>query len=254
MKPLPSTTRRAFTLIELLVVIAIIAILAAILFPVFGRARENARRSSCQSNLKQLGLGVTQYTQDYDEKLPCGDQLTSNRPAQTWDMQIYPYVKSTQILNCPSDTLSKEVDVTSLNFPGYSGKLRRSYAIADYVYGPTDPLASGVEGVALAAIPAVSKTFMLLEKDMGYTDWLAGYSYTAIYGNDISMVNGEWRHLDTTNFLFVDGHVKAQKRPGAIGSTILVYHDTGEQVLNKTKNGVTTATSQFHKTTHFPQN
>src|SRR5205809_4233116 len=63
-------TRRAFTLIELLVVIAIIAILAAILFPVFSRARENARRASCQSNLKQIGLGFLQYAQDYDERLP----------------------------------------------------------------------------------------------------------------------------------------------------------------------------------------
>ena len=62
--------RVAFTLIELLVVIAIIAILAAILFPVFGRARENARRSSCQSNMKQIGLAFAQYTQDYDERLP----------------------------------------------------------------------------------------------------------------------------------------------------------------------------------------
>jgi prepilin-type N-terminal cleavage/methylation domain-containing protein len=65
-----SKSHSAFTLIELLVVIAIIAMLAAILFPVFGRARENARRSSCQSNLKQIGLGIMQYTQDYDERLP----------------------------------------------------------------------------------------------------------------------------------------------------------------------------------------
>src|SRR6185436_12145569 len=70
-------TRSGFSLIELLVVIAIIAILAAILFPVFGRARENARRSSCQSNLKQIGLGVAQYLQDYDERLPSGYVDTS---------------------------------------------------------------------------------------------------------------------------------------------------------------------------------
>jgi prepilin-type N-terminal cleavage/methylation domain-containing protein len=69
-KVTPSRKRTGFTLIELLVVIAIIAILAAILFPVFARARENARRASCQSNLKQIGLAVYQYTQDYDEKCP----------------------------------------------------------------------------------------------------------------------------------------------------------------------------------------
>jgi len=93
-------TRRAdlrksgFTLIELLVVIAIIAILAAILFPVFARARENARRSSCQSNEKQIALGFKQYTSDYDEKYPVADA--------TWPTAINVYTKSAQILRCPS--------------------------------------------------------------------------------------------------------------------------------------------------------
>ena len=96
-------TRSAFTLIELLVVIAIIAILAAILFPVFARARENARRSSCQSNLKQIGLGVLLYTQDYDEKYPAG-YMPTNGVNVPWPVVLQPYVKSTQVFLPPSNT------------------------------------------------------------------------------------------------------------------------------------------------------
>src|SRR5215216_5164352 len=97
-------TPYAFTLIELLVVIAIIAILAAILFPVFGRARENARKSSCASNLKQIGLGIMQYTQDYDETYPF-----RVNPASTisWRTFAFPYVKSTDLYRCPSNTNNK---------------------------------------------------------------------------------------------------------------------------------------------------
>lgn len=123
--------RKGFTLIELLVVIAIIALLAAILFPVFGRARENARRSSCQSNLKQIGIAFHSYTQDYDEKLPLprycnfspnGSTATgymaaadaNNLPnpkaydayagaATYWVDEIYPYIKNGQVFWCPSD-------------------------------------------------------------------------------------------------------------------------------------------------------
>ena len=111
--------RSGFTLIELLVVIAIIAILASILFPVFGRARENARRSSCQSNLKQIGLGVMQYIQDYDEKYPIWDEQNGAAPGAfipanqnnyydgfwtygNWRYYIQPYIKSTQLFTCPS--------------------------------------------------------------------------------------------------------------------------------------------------------
>src|SRR3954466_7638467 len=93
---------RAFTLIELLIVIAIIGLLAAILFPVFTRARENARRSSCQSNLKQILLGIHQYTQDYDELYP--PRLSIIEGKKVGFPQLYqPYLKSNQLFQCPSD-------------------------------------------------------------------------------------------------------------------------------------------------------
>src|SRR5687768_6553527 len=102
-----------FTLIELLIVIAIIALLAAILFPVFSRARENARRASCQSNLKQIGLGLLQYTQDFDEMTvnrcyndaTC-DVTSNSTTAYKWMDAIFPYVKSETLFNCPSDTFT----------------------------------------------------------------------------------------------------------------------------------------------------
>ncbi len=111
-----------FTLIELLVVIAIIAILAAILFPVFARARENARRASCQSNLKQIGLGILQYTQDYDEKYPSGTTTVGGARGIGWAGQCLPYIKSTQVFVCPSDTkrpttIRRFLMLTILPFP-----------------------------------------------------------------------------------------------------------------------------------------
>ncbi len=100
-------TKKSFTLIELLVVIAIIAILAAILFPAFARVRESARRSSCQSNLKQIGLGIEQYKQDYDGTYPMAyfyvNGSSSANGYNQWTGTIQPYVKSTQLFVCPSD-------------------------------------------------------------------------------------------------------------------------------------------------------
>ncbi len=97
--------KTAFTLIELLVVIAIIAILAAILFPVFAQAREKARQAVCESNLKQIGLGLMMYTQDYDETYP-HENYMSSWPWYTWSSAwcIQPYLKSTGIYTCPSDS------------------------------------------------------------------------------------------------------------------------------------------------------
>ena len=95
---------QGFTLIELLVVIAIIALLAAILFPVFARARENARKSSCLNNMKQLGLGILQYTQDYDETFFWGLPINGQGwPGIGWAGATNPYIKNFQVYRCPND-------------------------------------------------------------------------------------------------------------------------------------------------------
>src|SRR5436309_547217 len=124
-----------FTLIELLVVIAIIAILAAILFPVFAQARESARKTTCLSNLKQMGLGMTMYVSDYDEQaVPWNLRLNNknlydaNGVSLCWDRLIQPYVKNTAFLACPSDIGSTHADlpgigvvVRSYTYPGSLG-------------------------------------------------------------------------------------------------------------------------------------
>ena len=161
------SAKRGFTLIELLVVIAIIAILAAILFPVFGRARENARRSSCQSNLKQIGLGIAQYAQDYDERYAFG--LTPNFD-NAWASTMQPYMKSLQVFRCPSDGN----DTTPAYNSGYFGAAM-SYAANAYVnYRNGDNRNVGVIGYAqnwvrdnptsLAVIGRPSETIMVAEK------------------------------------------------------------------------------------------
>src|ERR671927_1559305 len=103
--------RHAFTLIELLVVIAIIAILAAILFPVFAQAREKARQTACLSNTKQMALGLQMYAQDYDETLPAAEQVDypTTSIKRTYHHLLFPYTKSAGIYVCPSDPTPNNV-------------------------------------------------------------------------------------------------------------------------------------------------
>lgn len=200
----------AFTLIELLVVIAIIAILAAILFPVFAKVREKARQTSCASNLKQIGLGLIQYNQDNDEKMPCVDSMNGG-PIQpgpagvglTWDLVIQPYVKSIAVLSCPDDSGSATFDLT-----GYGKAVRASYSM------PRDMMDNGGVGIALAQIASPSLTVMGLERGRCANN-AATWGYCATTGNfgpDMNQSASQfgWRHVsrNAANFLFTDGHVK----------------------------------------------
>lgn len=141
--------KSGFTLIELLVVIAIIAILAAILFPVFQKVRENARRTACLSNEKQLGLAFIQYNQDADELFPGSDNYGSG-----WVGRIYPYVKSTGLLKCPD---AKDLGLTGTQLP-------LSYIANRFILNPT--YSQVTRPLSLAQMPASATTVLLYEGDI----------------------------------------------------------------------------------------
>ena len=198
MKNINIKKRSAFTLIELLVVIAIIAILAAILFPVFARARENARRSSCQSNLKQIGLGMLQYVQDYDEKYVIA--RTGGPNFENWAGRIHPYVKSRQLFACPSNP--DNADVMGNHMPGQPSQVPASYAmnfeIGDTAYSGTGMSVANIQEVATRILVA-ERIGRNAEPGIMWVDWT---------GNQFQDV-GFAGHLSTSNYLFADGHVKS---------------------------------------------
>jgi prepilin-type N-terminal cleavage/methylation domain-containing protein/prepilin-type processing-associated H-X9-DG protein len=220
-----------FTLIELLVVIAIIAILAAILFPVFARARENARRASCQSNLKQVGLGLLQYAQDYDEKFvattyaPGGNQhwYSDNQNVYKWMDAIFPYVKSQQVFDCPSAVGSGASNgsvrkyIYHKNLPnscaggggGYPNNCMSygSYGLSQAYWDPNGAGPRNAEGPAdergrsksLAAIEAPSTTIWV--GDSGYANGSAEtYRMTGFTNtNDLYLTQGSPRFASNTS-------------------------------------------------------
>ena len=229
--------KKAFTLIEILVVIAIIAILTAILFPVFARARENARRSSCQSNLKQLGLGVAQYVQDYDETYPLledrgsGGLFLTGIPSslvskQTWADRIYPYIRNRQVFHCPSIGGAKGGTPEQFSHYGFTAYSERSCN--------GDLKIAGQKGIMkLAEIQRASEVIMLSDYREGYPhvagvwalskscfteasyiitpgSYVSNSEETAMCndGTDCSSWPVDGRHLEGANYAFFDGHVK----------------------------------------------
>jgi len=199
-----------FTLIELLVVIAIISLLAAILFPVFARARENARKTSCMNNLKQIGIGITQYTQDYDELMPA---VSLSSPNPRWHENIQAYVKSAQIFKCPSN--SSKVFITGAPTNTYlnhylgngNNNLGAAAGTGFNFRRPLDatlPDGSAEATTSLSDIQAPAQCITVSE-NKGSRNTSNLYSISAAGGMDFT------NHLGSTNFLFADGHVKALK-------------------------------------------
>jgi len=229
---------KGFTLIELLVVIAIIAILAAILFPVFAKVREKARQTTCLSNEKQMGLAILQYTQDYDEKYPCGDQQPSNATGMGgagWAGEVYSYVKSNNVFVCPDD--SNGVESYGINEDLVASGITENNGTLDGV-----PLADG-------ALSSPARTIMVAETaecgnyelpnyvvpspaagqfptentspavdGLGYAGWKgslnvasAACTHLAV-GTVVGGVGGTGsiagRHTNGSNFLLADGHAK----------------------------------------------
>jgi prepilin-type N-terminal cleavage/methylation domain-containing protein/prepilin-type processing-associated H-X9-DG protein len=262
--------RKGFTLIELLVVIAIIAILAAILFPVFAKAREKARQITCTSNEKQLGLSIIQYQQDNDEKMPCGDWNTqyngSYNNGEGWAGQVYPYTKSTGVYSCPDDSTSNT-----------------TYG-AIVSYGINSNLVPASGGIAIAQFQAPANTIMLFEvsgddanpsytsaqqatacgsttdpnvtdcgsatgdgaasgmaNGLGYTAAQNAQYATGVFGNitdnntlpaNFQALTG--RHTDGANYLFADGHAKYYK-----ASAVSAGQDNSNSTSTANGNGVT---------------
>lgn len=211
----------AFTLIELLVVISILAVLAAILFPVFGRARENARRSSCLSNQKQLGLGFLQYQSDNDGAFP----FTNHVSGLSWTLTLDSYIKNRQIFRCPCDASAAwETPI------GSPPRLRvSSYYLNSYLANE----ATGSNRFARdATIQAPAKVIYIAESAPEKTGdhfhpplWDAPYDFAPAghlagsnpYPTFWDGTRGETseialrQHFDGANYVFADGHAKWQK-------------------------------------------
>jgi prepilin-type N-terminal cleavage/methylation domain-containing protein/prepilin-type processing-associated H-X9-DG protein len=205
---------RGFTLIELLVVIAIIAILAAILFPVFARAREAARASSCRSNLKQIGTSMLMYVQDYDETM--GHSWLNIPGDYSWKYYLQPYIKNQGVYICPSAVQKFTPNTYGSNYGFYSPLNRQSLA---NIQVPADTLMFCDSSYSNKPDPANAETW----QETTSTDWEVGYNRTFTGTAPGGCCSGDsnrtaiGRHSTQCNIVFADGHVKSQNIKKLLG-------------------------------------
>jgi prepilin-type N-terminal cleavage/methylation domain-containing protein/prepilin-type processing-associated H-X9-DG protein len=230
-------SKTGFTLIELLVVIAIISLIAAILFPVFTRARENARRSSCQSNMKQMGLALIQYLQDYDEVLPSptfGTTANNSESYYRWQDAVFPYVRNVQIFRCPAE--GGKTGNNAYSYRANKGGVTKnngSYSLnCGYRNSKNSPVSwldtkdtNYVLKITSLTVP--TETVWVLESTANTykLDWknntdqldnirVMPYPHLTEASPSVDTTTGMaegvgGRHLETTNVLWCDGHVKS---------------------------------------------
>jgi prepilin-type N-terminal cleavage/methylation domain-containing protein/prepilin-type processing-associated H-X9-DG protein len=210
------TRRPAFTLIELLVVIAVIAILAAILFPVFAQAREKARQSTCLSNVKQIATSYFMYAQDYDGRYTQNRYVPSwfdksKREHYTWKLAIFPYVKNVQVFQCPSNAYNKIPTEQETLWVWVEGKeqVPRSYCMNG---------ATLHDGMSDAEVQTPAETILLCECRYGYPDvyphedpyssFRFSDAWTPTPNSDLGVMQ---THSGMSNYAFLDGHVRSMK-------------------------------------------
>jgi prepilin-type N-terminal cleavage/methylation domain-containing protein/prepilin-type processing-associated H-X9-DG protein len=228
--------RLAFTLIELLVVIAIIAILAAILFPVFAKAREAARATSCRSNMRQLGTAMAMYLQDYDEHY-CARDMCYNPPScsqqYSWRACIYPYIKNVGLFKCPSNSTTNTSGDAG-DTPMIGQPVSTDYAIND--------AGNNISGFASeAGITAPANKILFVE--------LQGQSWDDYASNWWGSNGGAWLsgfcgHNAQWNLTYCDGHVKSSSPPQVIASGFNPWEWTNDSLAtNTTSNGINYSTA-----------
>ncbi|MEO7717113.1 MAG: DUF1559 domain-containing protein [Capsulimonas sp.] len=227
-----ASKRQGFTLIELLVVIAIIAILAAILFPVFAKAREKARQTSCASNMKQLGLAFLQYTQDYDEIMV--PRNNGNVGQYSYLDILQSYVKSGQVTQCPSNPEHNYITCCgappdSKSYVSYGANAAQRYGrdgSGQYLSGPLGDGKGPFLDVpaAIASFQAPAQLIALVESTSMFTDFDPNISggfnaWDQPTPNSPNVGNLFAGHTGMANFLFIDGHVKAMKPLATLDQT-----------------------------------